>query len=71
MNEDLDTKILICCECEQEFAFTVAAQEYFLQRGYTNDPKRCKSCHTHYKKAQRVKGRSSEERVSYNENRLE
>jgi hypothetical protein len=24
-----------------------------MERGYTEDPKRCKSCHTQYKKAQR------------------
>ena len=48
-----DDKILICCECHEEFVFTSAAQEYFAERGYTEDPKRCKTCHTQYKKAQR------------------
>jgi len=71
MKQDLDPKILICCECEQEFAFTVAAQEYFLQRGYSDDPKRCKSCHTQHKKSQRVSGRSTEEKLPFKENRLE
>lgn len=71
MNEDLDPKILICCECQQEFAFTVAAQEYFLERGYTDDPKRCKACHTQHKRSERVSGRTSKDGIPFNENRLE
>jgi hypothetical protein len=46
-------RVLICCECKQEFVFTVAAQEYFAERGYSEDPKRCKSCYTQFKKLQR------------------
>lgn len=48
-----EPKILICKECNEEFIFTVAAQEYFLERGYSEDPKRCKTCHTQHKKMQR------------------
>lgn len=48
-----EPRVLICSECDEEFAFTVAAQEYFAERGYTQDPKRCKSCHMVYKKSQR------------------
>lgn len=48
-----EDKILICCECDEEFVFPSAAQEYFAERGYTDDPRRCKTCHTRYKKAQR------------------
>jgi hypothetical protein len=53
MESGFKPKILICCECGQEFVFTVAAQAYFAERGYMEDPKRCKSCHTKYKKLQR------------------
>lgn len=53
MNNGFEPKILICTECNEEFVFTVAAQQYFAERGYTEDPKRCKTCHTRYKKAQR------------------
>ena len=63
MKNGLEPKILICNECNEEFVFTVAAQEYFLERGYSEDPKRCKTCHTQYKKSQRNNGhRRSEER---------
>ena len=53
MDNGFEPKILICSECEEEFVFTCAAQEYFAERGYTEDPKRCKPCHTQYKKSQR------------------
>lgn len=53
MENGFEPKILICCDCGQEFVFTCAAQQYFAERGYTEDPKRCKSCHTRYKKLQR------------------
>jgi len=55
MQNGFEPKILVCVECEEEFVFTAAAQEYFAERGYTEDPKRCKTCHTGYKKSQREK----------------
>jgi len=54
-----EPRILICTECNQEFVFTGQAQQYFAERGYTDDPKRCKACHTKYKKAQREDHRQS------------
>jgi hypothetical protein len=48
-----ESRVLICSECQEEFVFTVAAQQYFAERGYTDDPKRCKTCHMRYKKTQR------------------
>lgn len=54
MVDDFEPRVLICSECGEEFVFTVQAQEYFAERGYNEDPKRCKSCHTNYKKNQRV-----------------
>lgn len=53
MQDGFQPKILICTECKEEFVFTVAAQQYFSGRGYTEDPKRCKACHTRFKKTQR------------------
>jgi len=53
MTDGFEARVLICCECGEEFVFTVEAQEYFAERGYTDDPKRCKACHTKYKKLQR------------------
>ncbi|MBU8932374.1 MAG: zinc-ribbon domain-containing protein [candidate division Zixibacteria bacterium] len=53
MNGGFEPKILLCCECNEEFAFTAAAQQYFAERGYKEDPKRCKTCHMQHKKLQR------------------
>lgn len=53
MGNRFEPRVLICCECGEEFVFTAAAQQYFAERGYTEDPKRCKACHTAYKKMQR------------------
>lgn len=58
MENGFEPRILICVECKEEFAFTAAAQQYFAERGYTDDPKRCKACHTTYKKGQRDHRRS-------------
>jgi hypothetical protein len=49
----LKPKILVCVECQQEFVFTASAQEYFAQRGYTEDPKRCKHCYVKHKRDKR------------------
>ena len=53
MDGGFEPRILICCDCGEEFVFTVKAQEYFAERGYNEDPKRCKTCYTNYKKGQR------------------
>jgi hypothetical protein len=53
-------KILICVECGQEFVFTVNAQEYFAERGYTEDPKRCKHCYMIHKRDKRPNSTSME-----------
>ncbi len=45
--------ILVCVACNEEFVFTVEAQVYFAEKGYTEPPRRCKSCHHEYKAAQR------------------
>lgn len=37
-------KKLVCKQCSQEFIFTAGEQEFYAQRGFTHEPKRCKSC---------------------------
>jgi len=39
-----EDKTLTCSDCDKSFTFTVAEQEQFAQRGYTNEPKRCPEC---------------------------
>ena len=40
----LSDKTLVCVECGAEFIFTAGEQEFFNSRGFTNKPKRCRSC---------------------------
>ncbi|MBK7141152.1 MAG: zinc-ribbon domain containing protein [bacterium] len=53
MENNFQNRVLVCSECREEFVFTVQAQQYFAERGYTEDPKRCKTCHQQYKRTQR------------------
>jgi hypothetical protein len=53
MASSFEPKILTCVECGQEFVFTVSAQEYFAERGYNEDPKRCKHCYVQHKREKR------------------
>ena len=39
-----EDKILVCKECGNEFTFTAGEQEFFAERGFQNEPQRCKSC---------------------------
>ncbi|HSG99604.1 MAG TPA: zinc-ribbon domain containing protein [candidate division Zixibacteria bacterium] len=53
MGSRLESRILVCTACNEEFVFTVEAQEYFLQKGYSEDPQMCKSCYTDNKRNKR------------------
>jgi hypothetical protein len=53
MDAGFKPKILICVECNEEFIFTINAQEYFAGKGYTEDPKRCKHCYMKHKREKR------------------
>jgi CxxC-x17-CxxC domain-containing protein len=44
-------KVLKCSECGAEFVFTAGEQMFFADKGFKNEPKRCKGC-----KATRVPG---------------
>lgn len=39
-----EDKTLECVECGTSFTFTAAEQEFFDNKGFTNEPKRCPSC---------------------------
>jgi len=44
-------KVLKCSECNSEFVFTAGEQMFFADKGFKNEPKRCKGC-----KAKRAEG---------------
>lgn len=37
-------KNLTCADCGSEFVFTAGEQEFYASRGFTNEPRRCKTC---------------------------
>lgn len=39
-----EDKILVCQDCGQEFVFTAGEQEFYHEKGFENEPKRCKDC---------------------------
>ena len=38
-------KTLQCSDCGTTFTFSVGEQEFFQSKGFTNESKRCPSCH--------------------------
>jgi len=44
-------RVLKCAECSAEFVFTAGEQMFFADKGFKNEPKRCKGC-----KAKRAEG---------------
>jgi CxxC-x17-CxxC domain-containing protein len=50
--ENYRDKTLTCRDCGRTFTFTAGEQEFYAQRGYTNEPGRCPECRA-TRKAQR------------------
>lgn len=40
----MEDKTLVCKDCGKEFVFTVGEQEFYQEKGFTNEPKRCLDC---------------------------
>jgi len=38
-------RILRCVDCGGEFVFTAGEQQFFHDKNFHNEPKRCKACH--------------------------
>ena len=51
----MQDKTLTCRDCNREFVFTVSEQEFFAQKGFTNEPGRCPECRS-ARKAERGEG---------------
>ena len=48
-----EDKTLVCKECGKEFVFTAGEQEFYAERGFQNEPQRCKACRDARKAAAR------------------
>lgn len=40
----MEEKTLKCQDCGQQFVFTLGEQEFYQEKGFDNEPKRCKEC---------------------------
>jgi len=47
-------RVLKCVDCGTEFVFTAGEQLFFADKGFRNEPKRCKACKS--KRSQSVNG---------------
>lgn len=52
---DLEDRTLICKDCGNKFIWTAGEQKFFIDKGLTNIPKRCKVCTAAYKNQLREK----------------
>lgn len=40
----MSDKTLICKDCGREFIFTEGEQKFYQEKGFVNEPVRCKEC---------------------------
>ena len=50
-----DDKTLNCVDCNEDFVFTASEQDFYKEKGFDNEPKRCADC-------RRAKKQASQER---------
>ena len=39
-----EDKMIVCADCGQEFVHSADDQARYAERGFTNEPKRCRAC---------------------------
>ena len=44
MNEQYKDKTIVCKDCGAEFVFTAGEQAFYAEKGFQNEPVRCKAC---------------------------
>lgn len=59
--EELQDKTITCIDCGKEFIFTVNDQQFYKEKGFTNEPKRCKECRARKKQERESKNNPKEE----------
>ena len=58
---EFQDRILRCVDCGAEFVWTAGEQQFFADKNFKNEPKRCKACKG--KRASRPAGGGTRERV--------
>ncbi|PKM82544.1 MAG: zinc-binding protein [Firmicutes bacterium HGW-Firmicutes-14] len=51
-----EDKTLTCKDCGSDFSFTASEQEFYSEKGFTNDPGRCPECRAARKQRNRGGG---------------
>ena len=52
---NLEDQVLVCKDCGNKFIWTQGEQQFFIDKGLKNVPKRCKECASTYKTKLREK----------------
>ena len=55
-----EDKTLTCKDCGKEFVFTAGEQEFYAEKGFENEPQRCRDC-----RDKRRRGREGGERQMF------
>lgn len=55
-------KTIVCKDCGKEFIFSVGEQEFFEEKGFTNEPVRCAECRAKKKNARQSNNNNSNNR---------
>ncbi len=42
--KEFQDKNMTCKDCGKEFVFTAGEQEFYAEKGFQNEPSRCKPC---------------------------
>jgi len=51
----VEDKSIACKDCGVNFTFTVREQQFYVEKGFENEPQRCRDCRS-ARKAQRAQG---------------
>jgi len=49
----MSDKNLNCSDCGAEFVFTQGEQDFYAEKGFTNEPRRCPDCRKQKKQERR------------------
>lgn len=51
-----EDRTLTCKDCGKEFVFSAGEQEFFAEKGFENDPVRCRDCREKRRRARDTEG---------------
>ena len=60
-----EDKTLVCRDCGAEFVFSAGEQAFYAEKGFQNEPTRCRNCRQARKNARNEGAAAPTERVTY------